>query len=308
MLATKSRSLVPVVKRSFAVTISELHAMNAQVRRKINMIKMLTKDKDFTYEPPRMIYDKASGDVTILPKEYKKKNTLIQGYDDVARERKALFEEMGIPDGDPSKLDIKGDPEGAAEKVYQAAVKEDENFDYDLTKFFAFSRDRFRVDIGLIIMRPPIFLHMRDLDIEMMKLRSEVMNEYYCDMRKYVKEFKEVTQLNESLLAHNPYTSESNMDNYPTHEYTDPATGETMAYCGASKNFAKVDPNCTDWRSIHYAPEDRTYFLVRNRFTEEWQFPVGQMLFGTTFVRAKHNMFVDLCNKAWNIKFQGNLP
>ena len=42
-------------------------------------------------------------------------------------------------------------------------------------------------------MRPPIFLHMRDPDIELMKLRSKVMNEYFCDFKKYVKEYGEVS-------------------------------------------------------------------------------------------------------------------
>lgn len=139
----------------------------------------------------------------------------------------------------------------------------------------AFSRDMFRIDVGLMIMRPPIMMHMRDPDIEMLKLRSQVMNEYYCDFRKYIKEYGEVTQLNESILANNPYASDMNLDNYPTHEYTDPQTGETQTYCAASKNFAKVDPNCDDWRSLHYAAEDRTYFLVRNKYTKEWQFPTG---------------------------------
>ncbi len=78
-----------------------------------------------------------------------------------------------------------------------------------------------------------------------------------------------------------------NLDNYPTHEYTDPATGEKLTYCAASKNFAKVDPNCEDWRSIHYAAEDRTYYLVKNKFTQEWQFPVGKVFFGESMLRAK---------------------
>ena len=116
-------------------------------------------------------------------------------------------------------------------------------------------------------MRPPIFLHMRDPDIELLKLRSKVMNEYYCDFRKYIHEYSEVSKLNESIYAENSYASNMNLDNYPTHEYTDPATGEVHSYCAASKNYAKVDPHCTDWRSIHYAAEDRTYFLVRNKYT-----------------------------------------
>ena len=110
-------------------------------------------------------------------------------------------------------------------------------------------------------------MHMRDPDIEMLRLRSRVMNEYYCDFRKYIKEYAEVTQLNESIFAENPYASTTNLDNHPTHEMTDPETGETMQYCAASKNFAKVDPTCTDPKSIHYAAEDRTYFIVRNKYT-----------------------------------------
>jgi len=116
---------------------------------------------------------------------------------------------------------------------------------------------------------------MRNLDIEMMKQRSKLMNEYYCNHKKHVKEYAEVTKMNESIYAENPYVSEMNLDNHPTHEFTHPQTGEVMKYCAASKNFAKVDPHCEDWRTLHYAAEDRTYFLVRNKFTKEWQFPVG---------------------------------
>ena len=137
-----------------------------------------------------------------------------------------------------------------ARKIYEAEKKVDEDFDFDPAGFNVFSRDFFRVDCGLIIMRVPIFLHMRDPDIEMLKLRTKLMNEYFCDFRKYFNEFKEVSQLNESIYAENPYASEMNLDNYPTHEWTDPETGETHSYCAASKNFRKVDPHCTDFRSI----------------------------------------------------------
>ena len=48
-----------------------------------------------------------------------------------------------------------------------------------------------------------------------------------------------------------------------------------------------MDPTCKDWRSLHYAAEDRTYFLVRNKYTHEWQFPVGEIFVGQTMMRAK---------------------
>ena len=159
-----------------------------------------------------------------------------------------------------------------------------------------------------MIMRAPIFLHMRDPDIELLKLRSEVMNEYYCDFKKYVAEYGEVSKLNESLFAENSYASKMNLDNYPTHEYTDPETGKVHSYCAASKNFTKVDPNCKDWRSIHYAAEDRTYFIVRNKYTHEWQFPAGELFMGQSFLRGKQNLFVDISGGSWRVKYSGSLP
>ncbi len=204
---------------------------------------MMTEDAEFTYEQPEMIYDKKTGDVQILPKKIKLRKTIIRSFDDLDRERAALYKEMGIQDGDLNKHDVQSNFEDTAAKIYKAEKQADEDFDYDPSKFNVFSRDLFRVDVGLIIQRAPIFLHMRDPDIEMMKLRSKVMNEYYCNHKKHIKEFAEVTQMNESILSENSYASDTNLDNYPTHEMTDPRTGEKHQYCAASKNFAKVDPH-----------------------------------------------------------------
>ena len=258
--------------RTFGVTFSEIHHIEKKLRHKLNMMKMHSQDSEFKYEPPEMIYDKKTGDVKILPKKIKKKGTIIQSNNDLERERAALYEELGVPQGDLENEDY-STPENMAEvakKVYAAQKTIEDDFDFDPASFNVFSRDFFRVDCGLMIMRVPIFLHMRDPDIEMLKLRSKLMNEYWCDFRKYIPEFNEVSQLNESYLNENPYASDMNLDNYPTHEWTDPETGETHSYCAASKNFRKVDPHCSDFRSLHYAPEDRTYFLVRNKYTQEW--------------------------------------
>jgi hypothetical protein len=83
------------------------------------MLKMMTEDAEFTYEPPEMIYDKSTGDVQILPKKIKKRGTMIQSYDDLNREKAALLKEMGVPDGDLNNLDAAGDIEGASEKIYE---------------------------------------------------------------------------------------------------------------------------------------------------------------------------------------------
>jgi hypothetical protein len=104
-----------------------------------------------------------------------------------------------------------------------------------------------RVDVGLIVQRPPIFVHVTKRDFEYMTLRSQIMNEYHCNTKAHIEEFEEVVKLNEDILADNPYVSKMNLDNFPTHKLGD------QEYAAASKNFANVDPACEDRRSLHYA-------------------------------------------------------
>jgi hypothetical protein len=73
-----------------------------------------------------------------------------------------------------------------------------------------------------------------------------------------------------------------NLDNFPTHK-----DAEGNEYCDASKNYKLVDPTCSDVKSLHYASEDRVYLLVKNRYTENWEFPTGRIFLGQTFLRAK---------------------
>jgi hypothetical protein len=118
-----------------------------------------------------------------------------------------------------------------------------------------------RIDVGMIIQRPPIFVHMRHRDVDFLKLRSQTMNEYHCNMKKHIEEYGEVAKMNEDLFADNSYSSNLNLDNFPTHELN----GET--YCAASKYYKLVDPACSDRKSLHYAGEDRVYLIFKNKQT-----------------------------------------
>ena len=73
-------------------------------------------------------------------------------------------------------------------------------------------------------------------DIEHLKLRSTVMNEYHINLKSHIPEIEEVIKLNDDLLNNNPYSSNMNLDNFSTHKLGD------QEYCAASKNWAKVDP------------------------------------------------------------------
>ena len=70
----------------------------------------------------------------------------------------------------------------------------------------------------------------------------------------------------------------------------------------------KVDPRCQDRRSLHYAAEDRTFLILKNKYTGRWEFPTSKVLLGTTFLREKQDMFLKLTKDSWKIKFASNIP
>ena len=115
------------------------------------------------------------------------------------------------------------------------------DFELDPSAFHVFSRDFMRVDVGLMVQRPPIFMHMRDRDAQFLKFKSDVMNEYYCNQKQLSEEFEEVSKLNEDILGDNPYSSKMNLDNYPT--YRIPGSNPPVEYAAASKYYSNVDPN-----------------------------------------------------------------
>jgi hypothetical protein len=138
---------------------------------------------------------------------------------------------------------------------------------------------------------------MRDQDVDFLKDRQNLMEEYYCNTKQFIDEFNEVAKLNEDALAQNPYVSRMNIDNYPTHKHVDPATGAETTYCGASKQWSFVDPKCKDVKSLHYAGEDRVYLIFKNKYTQEWEFPVTKINVGQTFFREilKQNFILTSC-------------
>lgn len=136
------------------------------------------------------------------------------------------------------------------------------------------------------------------------------MNEYHINLKKDAADIEEIAKLNESVLNENAYASNMNVDNFPTHRSTTEVDeeGNPLEYCAASKNFAKVDPTNTDTRTIHYAPEDRTYLIFRNKYTGKWEFPTAPMMLGQSFQRGRQNLFIKYSKNAWRIRMFGQIP
>ena len=142
----------------------------------MQILRMFSDLKDFDYEAPQMQYDKKTGDIKIIEggkqaagkqagasagKDTKK---VIGSMNDLEREKKALFDELG--------LDEKGFPKNTkepidkiADRIKTAQDRMTRDFEMDPSAFHVFSRDFMRVDVGLMIQRPPIFMQMRDRDV-----------------------------------------------------------------------------------------------------------------------------------------------
>mmetsp|Transcript_8749 Transcript_8749/g.13531 ORF Transcript_8749/g.13531 Transcript_8749/m.13531 type:complete len:353 (-) Transcript_8749:8-1066(-) len=269
---------------------------------------MYNQYKSFEYEKPEMTIDKETGDVHIFdPMEEKKKNKggIIRSFDEINEEKEKLLEELDMEDMTTPKSDNWKHEEMVkkAEKLRRHYMQ---NFNVDPSQFYCFSRDFLRIDIGLIIQRAPIFLHMREKDINFIDKRSNIMNEYHCDTKQFIEEFREVSKLNEDILNKNPYHSNMNTDNHPTDFKGE--NGEEHSYAAASKQWYRVDPTCQDMKSLHYAGEDRTYLIVKNKFTGEWEFPVSKMMMSDTFFKTKLNLFNQLSDNKWRITFFGSAP
>lgn len=60
---------------------------------------MLTDQKKFNYQRPKMTYDKASGNVTIIdPADEVVANRVIDNVDEVFQMKQQLYEELGLDD------------------------------------------------------------------------------------------------------------------------------------------------------------------------------------------------------------------
>lgn len=222
--AFRNLRLITAAQKPFSYDYKEIKRLEIEVKKKLQVLRMFTDLKEFDYEQPNMTYDKKTGEVKIQGKHDNTKKRLINNVNDLEKEKKALFAELGL-DGEGKPKSEKEPFDKTAEKLKKVHERILSEFDIDPTNFYVFSRDMMRVDIGLLIQRPPIFMTMRPRDVEFLKFKSDIMQEFYCNTKQFADEFEEVSKLNEDVLSDNPYSSKMNLDNYPTHKIVDRETG-----------------------------------------------------------------------------------
>jgi len=104
-------------------------------------------------------------------------------------------------------------------------------------------REGFRIDVGLIISRDPIFLHITREELELIKEQHLI----HKKAGLYYNIPKELLEHSDVLSTESFYRSD--IDNVSTHELLD-SEGKRVGYSTYSKLFDETDPNIKDPKSI----------------------------------------------------------
>ena len=166
--------------RGFSVDARAFKKLKSQIFHNYKVLNLFGKYRDFGYERQELEFDRVTGKITVKEKgdaqeELNKK--VIRNLDDLEREKREIMREIGIDES----ADVYGIEYKTASVMANERIDKEMRVDIDADQMYQYSLDFMRVDLGLLIQRPPIFMKMRDRDMKFLKLRTEVMNEYWCD-------------------------------------------------------------------------------------------------------------------------------
>lgn len=287
-------------RRYFSVNQKELRKLRIEVSDLLRHHNLTHEHRQFDYENKIAVYNKETGDVFLKEEEKRvKKKVDFQGFQD---EIKYMKEQLEVDDASIAEQTI----EEAAVKIKEYQQFLDEiSLDYSINPrdFYVSTKDFKRVDVGMIIRRPAIFMNQSKIDREFQVYRQKFMQEHWFDEAQYNDDFDELTKVSGDILKGNQTYSPTNRDNHPTHRDTE--TGEQYAY--ASKDWRKVDPTITDPKDFHFAASNSIYLVFKNKYTGEWEFPTKAMVYGQTFYQAREELFKELTS-GWQVSHVGRAP
>lgn len=160
---------------------------------------------------------------------------------------------------------------------------------------FVITRDLYRVDLGLIISRRPIFWNISDAELESMKHTHKL----YSKHNLYPPVYEEFLQYDRKELM----TPSEGRDEYVTHRIK---IGKSkVEYRENTKRYEYTDPKTLDNSSIQHAGLYETYLLVKR--DDRWQFPTAPMSNRTNFEITKESYFNSIADE-WSVAHADNYP
>jgi len=176
-----------------------------------------------------------------------------------------------------------------APRIGAKELKTNPELDYVIT------RDLYRVDVGLVISRRPIYWNLSDVELDSLKQTHKL----YLKHELYPPIFAEFLQYDrKELLA-----PSEGRDEYITHRKK---TGKArIDYRANSKRYEYADPKTLDNTSIQHAGLYETYLLVKR--DGRWQFPSVPMNNNNNFETRKEQYFNSIADD-WSVAHAQNYP
>ena len=199
-----------------------------------------------------------------------------------------------------------------------------------LIKSYAKTLDNKRVDVGMIMNRPPIFLHIPKNEIEYTLYKNNFQKKYGVNIEPMLEELDahninqdenwkssekfhnddpnsepiirkkrsktELTALelrNLSEVNYDYMNSYLLKDNLPDDPYN--------TYSLNCKHYLRVDPNIHDPKNIQTDSCWDVYFICKNKITGDWEFPTKSVINGVSLKETVEWLIVDLTKKSFDI-------
>lgn len=122
---------------------------------------------------------------------------------------------------------------------------------------FNITSDLYRIDLGLLIQRPAIYLPLQNIEVDKLNLDAHF---YFKNGLRY--QFNPIL-MNFPDQGPNDESDKKDFNNIKTHSRKN-EDGTTTTYAMNSKLYEEVDPSITDNKSIQYSPFTSVYLLIKH--------------------------------------------
>jgi hypothetical protein len=162
---------------------------------------------------------------------------------------------------------------------------------------FVVSSDFYRIDVGLIICRRPIFLHLEDPEIESIK-RTHQLKVKYDLYSPFPKEFGQFDREN---IEKPNQTFDDRVTHIKRHQ-----DGSVTQFRPHSKYWRFAQPEVYDPHRVQTHGVFNVFYLVKQ--DGKWAFPQMPATHKATLNRTKEELFKKLANEQFKVMYTSKYP
>jgi len=199
-----------------------------------------------------------------------------------------------------------------------------------LVSSYSKSLDNKRIDIGLIINRPPIFLYVPKNEIEFSLYKNNFLNKFGVNINTIMEDLdahnsnpNDIWKLPEKVYNDDPNneptirkrrskreltplelrtSSETNYEYLNSYMLRDNSQDDPYnVYCLNSKHYLRVDPNIQDPKNLQTDSCWNVYFICRNKKSGRWEFPTKTVMEGISLKETSQWLLYDLTKKSFEV-------